>query len=321
MNSSIQNPVLGFILSLITAAMWGILPVALKELLAGMDAITIVWYRFLVAGIVLFAWLACKKQLPNVLATTTPVRWFLLIAAAGLCSNYYLFNLSLNFVNGETGEAVMQLTTLFLIVGGVIVYKEPFTGIQRIGAGLIVLGLLLFFHDRLAELSSLENAQTIGVIAAFFSAVAWTVYALLQKHLLQTFTSVQILFVIYLFLVLVLLPFVTPTVLLQLTTFHLALLIFCCINTLVAYGCFTEALNLWDASKVSAVLALAPLFTIGALKLTVFFYPDYEFSDRLSIISIVGALILVIGSVLAALMPVIHHRVRQRAESSRVTAN
>jgi drug/metabolite transporter (DMT)-like permease len=321
MTSSTQNHVSGFFLSLVAAALWGMLPVALKELLAGMDASTIVWYRFLVAAIVLLAWLTYKRQLPNVFAISSRIRWFLVIAAIGLSTNYFLFSYSLNFVNGETSEAVIQLTTLFLILGGVVFYKEPFLGIQKLGTLFIVIGLVLFFHDRLAELTSLENAQTIGVLIVFVAAVTWTTYALLQKQLLKTFSSVQILFLIYVFSIAVLVPFITPGSLLQLSTFQLSLLIFCCINTLVAYGCFAEALNLWDASKVSAVLALAPLFTIGSLKLTVFFFPGYEFSDRLTWISIVGALLLVIGSVLTALMPIVYQRSRNLGANSRVTAN
>ena len=49
-----KNHSLGFILSLITAFMWGVLPIALKELLKGMDASTIVWYRFLFAAFFVF---------------------------------------------------------------------------------------------------------------------------------------------------------------------------------------------------------------------------------------------------------------------------
>jgi drug/metabolite transporter (DMT)-like permease len=75
-------------------------------------------------------------------------------------------------------------------------------------------------------------------------------------------------------------------------------------NTLVAYGCFTEALNRWDASKVSAVLALAPLFTIGGLNLITRFDPSYAFTDRLGLLSILGAVLLVVGSILTALMPI-----------------
>ena len=57
MHQARQHHIAGFFLSLTAAAMWGVLPVALKELLAGMDASTVVWYRFVVAGIALFAWL------------------------------------------------------------------------------------------------------------------------------------------------------------------------------------------------------------------------------------------------------------------------
>ena len=50
MHDKPQKPLAGALLSLTTAALWGVLPVALKELLSVMDAGTVVWYRFLVAG-------------------------------------------------------------------------------------------------------------------------------------------------------------------------------------------------------------------------------------------------------------------------------
>lgn len=304
----LNKNVAGFFLSLNAALMWGMLPVAIKELLAGMDATTIVWYRFLVAGIVLGLWLLGTRKLPHILHASKLVQKLLLIAALALSSNYFLFSYSLNFVNAETSEAVIQLTTLFLILGGVIIYKEPFVAVQKIGTLLIVLGLLLFFNDRIRELASLANRETVGVIIVVFAAITWVVYALLQKQLSRDFSSVQILFFIYLFAIVLLLPFISPASLLQLSPFHAALLAFCCVNTLVAYGCFAEALNCWAASKVSAVLALAPLFTIGTLKFIVWLNPDYSFSDRLSLLSIIGALLLVVGSVLTALVPLIYQR-------------
>ena len=312
MAATAQNPLAGFLLALVAAGLWGILPIAVKELLAGMDAITIVWYRFFVAGVILGCWLLFRKKLPQVMQASFKIKSFLLLAAIGLCANYFLFSDSLNYVNGETSEAVIQLTTLFLILGGVIFYKEPFDRIQKLGTFFILAGMLLFFSDRLGEISDLGSQQSIGVLIVFLAAVTWTVYALLQKRLLNHFSSVQILFLIYVFASIALLPFISPLKLLALSKFELALLIFCCANTVVAYGCFAEAMNLWDASKVSAVLALAPLFTIGSLKLIVFISPDYAFSDRLALVSIIGALLLILGSILAALMPVIKHRLRSR---------
>jgi len=220
MSTTSQNHFLGFGLSLTTAALWGTLPVALKELLAGMDASTIVWYRFLVAGIVLLLWLLVRNELPKVFSVSGRIRWYLFFAAAGLCCNYFWFSDSLNYVNAETSEAVIQLTTLFLILGGVVFYKEPFVGVQKVGTVLIVCGLLLFFHDRLAQFTSFENRQTIGVFILVLSAITWTVYALLQKQLLQSFSSPQILLIIYVFSALALLPLTTPSMLLGLSGFE-----------------------------------------------------------------------------------------------------
>ena len=303
-----QRPALGFGLSVTAAMMWGVLPVALKELLAGMDATTIVWYRFFVALLVLALWLIVKRQLPPLFTAGKKINVLLLVASLGLCANYFLFSYSLNYVNAETSEAVIQLTTLFLILGGVIVYGEPFVRVQKLGTAILVLGLLLFFHDRLLGFSDLDNQQTVGVIIVVFAAITWTIYALLQKQLLRTFSSVQILLCIYSVSVIVLLPFIAPAGVFALTRMQLALLTFCCLNTLVAYGAFAEALNLWDASKVSATLALAPLFTIASLKLIVWINPDYPHSDRLGWLSLLGAGFLVLGSVLTALVPVLYKR-------------
>jgi len=315
MNESTQRPVLGFCLSLTAALMWGILPVALKELLAGMDATTIVWYRFFVALLVLGLWLFIKRQLPPFLAAGRRTNLYLLVAALGLCANYYLFSYSLNFVNAETSEAVIQLTTLFLILGGVVVYSEPFVRVQKLGTAILVLGLLLFFNERLRGFANLDDQETIGVIIVVFAAITWTVYALLQKRLLSEFSSVQILLCIYVVSVLVLLPFINPGSLFGLNTLQFGLLTFCCLNTIIAYGAFAEALNIWDASKVSATLALAPLFTIGSLKLIVWIHPEYLHSDRLNWVSLIGAGLLVLGSVLTALVPILSRR-RQSATLS-----
>lgn len=303
-----QRPALGLGLSVTAAMLWGVLPVALKELLAGMDATTIVWYRFFVALLVLALWLFVKKQLPPLFSASGKIKIFFLVASLALCANYYLFSYSLNYVNAETSEAVIQLTTLFLILGGVVVYGEPFVRVQKFGTAILVLGLVLFFNDRLRSFSNLDDQQTVGVIIVLFAAITWTIYALLQKQLLRTFSSVQILLCIYAVSVVVLLPFIAPASVFALTQTQLALLIFCCLNTLIAYGAFAEALNVWDASKVSATLALAPLFTIGSLKLIVWINPDYLHSDRLGWLSLLGASFLVMGSVLTALVPVLYKR-------------
>lgn len=312
MSTPVQNNVAGFSLSLSTAFLWGVLPIALKEILPVMDAVTIVWYRFLLAGSVLGLYLASRRQLPALHKSTGKIRWLFVLAGVGLSLNYCLFSYSLNFSNAETTEIVIQLSSLFLILGGVFVYSEPFTVVQKIGTFLILLGLALFFNDRLAGLFNASSNDSIGVVVTIISAIFWTLYALVQKYLLRYYSTVQILVVIYAVAIISVLPFTSPTALLQLNFLQLGLLLFCCLNTLVAYGCFAEALDCWEASKVSAVLALAPLFTIIVLEAIVWFIPDYGFSDRLNWLAVAGALVLVVGSVLTALVPHIQSRFRQK---------
>lgn len=301
----------GFSLSLIASILWGVLPIALKELIVAIDATTIVWFRFLLAGIVLTAWLFFTQQVPSLRGHDRLSSILLILAASSLCLNYFLFSYSLNFVNGETSEAVIQLTTLFLIIGSVAIYGESFVAVQRFGTFLIVAGLLLFFNERLANFFHSGDGEGFGVMIVVFAAVTWTVYALIQKKLLKSYTSVQILWVIYMFSLIILLPFISPSLVFSLTGLQQLLLFFCCVNTLIAYGSFAEAMNCWDASKVSAVLALAPLFTIGSLKLIVYFVPDYEFSDRLAWLSLGGAGLLVLGSVMTAIVPLLSREPRE----------
>ena len=48
----------GLFLALLTALLWGILPIKLKQVLQVVDPVTVTWYRLLVSGGLLFAWLA-----------------------------------------------------------------------------------------------------------------------------------------------------------------------------------------------------------------------------------------------------------------------
>lgn len=56
---------LGLTLSLLTAFLWGVLPVALKMTLQVLDIYTIVWFRFSLAFVLLGAYLFTQNKLPT----------------------------------------------------------------------------------------------------------------------------------------------------------------------------------------------------------------------------------------------------------------
>lgn len=296
-----SNQWLGFWLSLLTAALWGILPVFIKLCLQVMDSTTITWYRFAFAALLVFLVLLRTKALPN-LHRTGPFNLFLVaLAAVALVLNYVANVEGLEYIDAETTQVVMQLAPLMLMFGGILLYKERFSRLEGTGTIVLLIGLLLFFKQQLAALFGAMNDYNYGVLLVVFAAACWAAYALLQKKSLRVLTAKQLTFIIYSLGVVMLIPFVDFGTLMKMNMLQLGALLFCCLNTVVAYGAFTEALAVWNASKVSAVLALSPVFTFLSMKLALLIWPMHFVASELSYWSYIGAILVVVGSITAAL--------------------
>jgi drug/metabolite transporter (DMT)-like permease len=79
------------------------------------------------------------------------------------------------------------------------------------------------------------------------------------------------------------------------------MLLFCGLNTLIAYGAFAEALEHWEASRVSAVLALTPIVTLISVWAVSLLVPTLIAPEHLTILGVLGAVLVVAGSSAIAL--------------------
>ena len=70
----------GLFLALLTAFLWGILPIKLKQVLLVMDPVTVTWFRLLVSGGCLFIYLAAVKRLPSSKVLGPKGGWLVLMA-------------------------------------------------------------------------------------------------------------------------------------------------------------------------------------------------------------------------------------------------
>ncbi|MDP9197717.1 MAG: DMT family transporter [Pseudomonadota bacterium] len=291
----------GFWMAFSTAVLWGLLPVALKYVLTGMDAYTITWWRFAVSLLGLGVFLLWRGQLPPMRKTAGAAYVLLAIALVTLVGNYVLYLIALDHTTPSVAQVVIQLAPLLLLLGGVFVFHERFDPRQWIGFAVLVAGLLLFFNERLPLLLRPTEGLGLGVILMVAAAVAWAIYGLAQKQLLVHFTARQVLWMLYVGATVLLLPVARPTAILELDGMQLGMLAFCCANTLVAYGAFGEALHHWDVSRVSAVLSIAPLVTIGTMWVLERTGIALVAPEGLNALAIVGALAVVAGSIVAAL--------------------
>ena len=106
----------GLMLALTTAILWGILPIALKIVLDVLSANTITAIRFLAAAVIVGLWLAARRKLPALhLLYNRKVAWLMLIAVVGLLSNYIMYLSGLNYLNAETGQVVIQLAPFLMM--------------------------------------------------------------------------------------------------------------------------------------------------------------------------------------------------------------
>ncbi|MBD2387126.1 DMT family transporter [Cylindrospermum sp. FACHB-282] len=287
---------LGLALSLVTVFLWGILPIALTVTLQVLDVYTVVWFRFLVAFTLLATYLGVTGKLPTLQQLGSASGKLIAITTIFLASNYVLFTQGLALTAPANAQVLIQLAPVLLGFGGLAIFKERYTLSQWLGVTVSTLGLALFFHSQLTNLITAPSKYLLGSGLVILSAAAWAIYALAQKQLLQSLSSSSIMLIIYGGCALLFTPFAKLKSLLTLDPLDLGMLIFCALNTLIAYGAFAESLEHWQASRVSAVLALTPIITLISVWLVSGIAPTLIPPEHLKSIGILGALLVVAGS-------------------------
>jgi len=281
--------------------MWGLLPIALQITLEEMDGYTITWYRFVAAALLLGSFLAVRGGLPKLRGQGRSVSVLLALVTLGLGGNYVLYILGLSRTSAAAAQVLIQLAPAMAMLGALVFFRERFVMSQWVGLFVLGSGLVLFFHNRLCAMFVPGGDYSIGLLLIVLAAVAWAVYALAQKQLLSVMSSASVLVVVYSGSVLLLLPAASPRSVLDLGTLHFWLLVFCAINTLIAYGAFSEALAHWEASRVNAVLSLTPVATLLMIRIGSTLWPEVVSAERIGPASATGAILVVVGSMTIAL--------------------
>lgn len=286
-----------------TVVLWGILPFFLQALLTQMGALTISWYRFLIAAGLLYLFIARKRGPGFPLKVLKGPPGLLAAAALGLAGNYMTYVLALKYVGPAVAIIVIQLGSFFMLLGSLAVFREHFSVRQWIGAVVLFGGMALFFNRDLPAVFHPDTATGSGVAILVVSALSWSVYSLAQKQLLTRFSSQEIMWFIYCAGTLVLFPGASPAEIVRLTPTGWLLLGFCAANTLVAYGFFAEALEHLEASRISVAVTLSPLVTLAVSWAAAKTVPGLLPPEPLSSASLAGAFMVVGGSILAAAGP------------------
>lgn len=298
---SVQSrPLLGFCLALIAAMTWGTLAPALKLALREMDSQTLVWFRFLIAMAGLFILLKLSGKLPRCKKLSKLYR-LIALGIIGLAGNFILFNSSLIFIPPTTAQVIGQLSPFVMMFASIFLFKETLGLHQKIGIVMLLVGLGLFFNERLAELFSSQSQYSQGIWLAGAGSSIWALYGIAQKRLSQSLNAQQILFIIYCGCTLIFTPTANPSQITQMSPVSLIALSYCCLNTLIGYGAYAEAIKHFELSKVSATSTLIPVFTLFSSILGHYLAPQFFDEPELNTLGYIGAFTVVFGAMFSAI--------------------
>ena len=250
----------GILYAMSAAFLWGFLAISLKVALDYVPAVTIVWIRFVVAFSTLWVILFIKER--SALNVLKRPPWLGIVAAMALTFNYVGYIKGLDLTSPSNAQVIIQLAPLLLVAVGLFIYKEKVSVRQALGFVIALVGFGLFYRDQINQLLGSVDSYNVGVTWVIAAALAWTLFASLQKGLVQKLHAQGVNLLIYLVPVLILLPWVDFTSLVSMDWLLWAFMIFLGLNTLLAYGAIAEAFRFLPANKVGIIVTLNPLITI-----------------------------------------------------------
>lgn len=276
---------------------WGLLPVALKVSGLFIDAISLTWVRFLVALMFSLVSQLLIGQLGQ-FKLLSPKQWGLLLCAGlFLITNYITFVWGLEYLAPGEAQLNFQTAPFYLALGGLVFFREKISFIQAFFFALLAVGLLMFFHKNLTGHSG-SNSLLWGIMLVQLSSFSWCIYALMQKWLNQVLSPANILLFIFALGVVVLYPKSSLTGILQFNSEQYFILLFCSINTIIAYGCFAQSMKYWRAVDVSAMIALTPVasFATSFLVASLGWWPETIGYPPIDLLSGIGILLVVVSA-------------------------
>lgn len=299
MINKLENESKGLLFASFTALLWGFLAVFLKFSLIDFDSITVVWFRFLLAFLVLFSITFYKKK-ENLLILKKPPL-LLVIAAIALGLNYVLFLQGLKFTNPSITNIIIQIGPVMLAAVGIFIYKEKVNSKQVIGFISVIFGFTFFYFDQTKNGNLIYKDLSFGILLVVLAAVAWVFYAALQKKLSKNIQPQALNLVIYFIPILMFAPFVNYSSFLNLNLQSAAVLIFLGLNTFLAYGFIGEAFKYAPANKVSIIITLNPIITLISMAILDTFNFPWLGKETTSMLGYLGAILVISGAILAIL--------------------
>jgi len=299
----------GIFFSIVTALLWSVLPIFLKITLQDFHAGTISWVRFRFALLILAAVMQWKAYRPLNIFRKLP--WMGVLGGACLSANYYWVTLGVDLSGPSNMAVLIQTASIFLVLAGVYVFHERLAFSQTLGMVIAGSGLFIFFNDQQSHIQEVRDYYYADFLIVL-AGLVWVGYMVAQKFLSRKYGAQSLNLLVYAVATLTLIGGVEWTDFTRAGLTAWLSMIFCGINTLLAYGALAEAVKYIPLALISLIISLNPLITLLGMNIL----PAMGFAglqaDPIGSLGYMGGIIAVGGVVL-----VVYRQKRPRGSRSR----
>lgn len=274
---------IAYLALLTTAVIWGLAPPVIKYTLKFLSPVSFLFYRFLIASILIALPLLLKLRRAKPNKKDLLLYLFLGFLAGPL--NLLLLFWGIEKTTASDASLISIISPILIILGGAFFLKEKVTKTERIGIAVTVVGTILAIIQPFWENKAGAGTYLFGNSLVFLGTVIWVIFTLLAKknRQLDPFILSSSSFVVGLIVLLPITYHLSP-----LTLPALPGLIFMSVfSSIVAYFAYTYGLSKIEASEATLFTYLQPLFAVPA---SVAFL-----HEKLTLPFLSGAILIIIG--------------------------
>jgi drug/metabolite transporter (DMT)-like permease len=286
----------GALYALFTASLWGFMAIILKVITYDLPPVTVVWFRFAIAFLILAAWTYIFRRADFSIFRRPP--FLLFLAALFLAGNYTGFIAGIKYVSPSSSQVFIQIAPVSFALSGILIFREHVNWKHIVGFLLVLAGIGLFYSEQLGDLAAGANHFTLGMMLVLAGGLSWAAFATAQKALLKKIGPNQLNLFVYGSCALALLPLVKFSQLGGMPYVNWIILIYLGLNTVLAYGSLSMAIKLTEATRVSVIITLNPIITFITMAILTRLQVSWIEPEFFSLFSILGALSVLSGAIL-----------------------
>ena len=290
----------GITYALITASFWGFMAIVLKFITYELPPLTVVWFRFFFAFLVLGLWTLIFRRADFNIFRKPPGLLFL--AALFLALNYTGFIMGIKYVTPSSSQIFIQIGPVSFALAGILIFKEHVNWKHIAGFVFVLVGMGLFYSEQFKDLGEAAENLTLGMLLVLGGGLAWAAFTTSQKVLIKRISPNQVNLFVYAACSLVLLPFAAFFELGGMPALNWIILIYLGLNTVIAYGALGLAIKYTEAARVSVIITLNPIITFITMAILSRMEVSWIEPESFTLIGWLGALTVIVGAVIASLL-------------------